>query len=241
MLKLEKRGCDNQIYISLKSKEKLFNRQVCLAVAVALGLHLFGFLLFQVTPFKINASAAILPPVLVDAEISEQKNIVLANAEENPRSSSYFLEPTPSLPPLPQRTLSPLYRHLESIKDATFTSHPFLKLEKSLYEPTVFEAAELFSPSLIISGPLLTRAALAGPFPTFEAPHLKGKFSAVYQVQIEQKTGSIFWYEMKQSTLDGEADRLVEAIVKNLRFIPKEDIFVTSGDIEIHLDLKGTP
>src|SRR6202021_1010342 len=93
MLRFERKSRNREVSISLRSHEKALNRLSMTAFGLALGLHLMGFLIFQVAPFKISNMTTNIPPVIVRSDLAfapessvyailEDTNVVLPKIAE---------------------------------------------------------------------------------------------------------------------------------------------------------------
>ena len=94
MLKLEKVAKTLEISIALRQRDSFFSAPLLQAFGIAIALHIFAGVLFQVSPFRISGSQTIFPPVLVDAElISEGESAVVAQVDAEEISPRYIKEP----------------------------------------------------------------------------------------------------------------------------------------------------
>lgn len=220
MLKLEKVSKTLEVSITLRKKETVFNSTFLKALALALGLHLLAAILFQVSPFILRGSQIVLPPTIVDADLSDGFVIAHADSEENlPR---HIKEPPGAKLPLPEMDLkSP---NLEM--DQNLYKNPFLSLESNL---DLFEIPKM-GQNLIISGPLAENPLLEEPSFNFNA---KMAYRAHFAVNLDAKSGTLFWFESLQTDPDPFLELQAEKILRNLRFAPVTESLIVSGEIEI--------
>ena len=57
---------------------------------------------------------------------------------------------------------------------------------------------------------------------------------AVYAVQLDDKTGKLFWYEPRDNGEPKEIYKASGQILNSILFETTEDSFITTGEIEIH-------
>lgn len=104
MLKLEKASKNREIFIRLRSKKTFLDSTFQRALLIALGLHLFAALLFQISPFKLS-NESLLPPIVVEADLSgvneENDGGISAHIDPEERHHSSLLIPLSILPEAP--------------------------------------------------------------------------------------------------------------------------------------------
>ena len=110
MLKLEKVSKTLDINITLRKRERFFNRTFLQALGIALGLHIMAIVLFPIAMSTFRGSLAVLPPVSVAAELPSESSVTTVREEEEisprylrpPRSIALARPswPAPELPPL---------------------------------------------------------------------------------------------------------------------------------------------
>ena len=64
-------------------------------------------------------------------------------------------------------------------------------------------------------------------------PFPKGRYRVVFQVEIENRTGKIFWLNRKEADANEKVNLYAERLVQNLQFEPLQKAFVTYGEVEI--------
>lgn len=242
MLKLEKGSRDSQICVTVRDKDRIFTNTFLKALSIALGIH-FGLLaIFQIAPFKLRLSEKIFPPVLVEADSSNTlEGSVLANIEA-PRLKNLYLELPPPLPTLQSFPTFIAASHVEFRKEESPIANPFSDIEKEMVTPDFKrkESRELPSISLVISGNLGNKKLEKDPLKNRVLPAIAQveQTRAIFSVLVENRTGSIFWYEPKQLTGVNSLDRFAESIVKDLSFIPETKTPVVAGEVELHFNYK---
>jgi hypothetical protein len=102
MLRFERKSRNRDVSISLRNQDKLLNRLSMTAFGIALGFHLFGVLLFQVSSFKISGITSVLPPVVVRSDtVTSSDSVVFANIEGTHEVIPQIKTPPFSVPELP--------------------------------------------------------------------------------------------------------------------------------------------
>jgi hypothetical protein len=230
MLKLEKVSKTLEVSISLRQRDRIFNRSLLQALLIALLIHGAALLLFPIAVAKISHSQLELPPVRVAADLSEGKVSTQLEQEELP--PAYFLIPkslTDSPPPLPSTKIATLQR----------ASPLDLMIFDSWDEERRHPLHELLDPkphfnspvTVTLSGPLSFRR-LHGTHPSLPSPLPEGLYRVVFHVEMENSTGQIFWYENSVAASDKQINKLAEQMVQEMRFEPIQNGFVTEGEVE---------
>lgn len=224
MLKLEKAPNSSGLAIRMRERERLFEPRLLKALAIALILHCGALLLFQVTPFHLSSTFT-FPPVKVqaDAPIQSVSALVISSIEEE------VLMPPP-LRLLPTLDWISLNQESTLVPSVVFNPHALESLEERIWpkweeEPLALKleepriqltiAGDLAELPLVTTDPLLNEMipiALSG-----------SPISVAYQVQLDEKTGEIFWYERIESSAMTTIDQLTEKILLNLRFTPPDN------------------
>jgi hypothetical protein len=248
MLRLERVSRDCQVNVAIRDKESWWNQTVLVAFFIAISLHGISFLIFQITPFKVRIPETIYPPVVVDSDLAlsnEKKEILaLTDPDSEYLSTQFFFEHVPSVPSLPGMSKSPMVRHMEYIKEASVLANPFTQLEQEIhhFDFPVFSPPQLVMPSivLVISGGLADKKLLVNGIDDNRAflhklsPKSMSSQKVIYTVQVEEQTGGIFWYSLKQTAETNSLNHLAEKILRSMQFHTQPHAFVTSGEIEIH-------
>lgn len=241
MLKLEKISKSVEIGITLRQRETFFTRNLLQAFTIAVGLHVVAALCFQVHLFKILGNQSVFPPIFVDADISLQsEGQVMAQIDQREAFPLAIKEPSRSslkLPPLPGGEIHrpPIIHHpVPSPVDL------FATLNHDIY-PLDFMGAKGVKRNVLpvqihISGPLSEKKMIVKSTQNLPQVTQDSPYRVVYHVQIDDTTGAIFWYELKdkQEKMPGEAE--ARKILQALRFQTSEDSFVTAGEIEINFN-----
>lgn len=232
MLKLEKVSKTLDIHITLRKREKLFNRSLLQALSIAIALHLAGILFFPIAVAKMSGAFARLPPVSVAAElpITAENSVAVEVEEVSPR----IIRTPPSLslkaPPLPIPELPSLEPLQKQISLPSFASieeaqrDPLLPLLDPV--PHYTQPVTIATSGPISASQLTQEIILPAPIP-------KGRYRTVFQVEMEERTGRIFWFERKEADPHEPANLYAEKILQNLKFQTLQNAFVSSGEVEI--------
>lgn len=229
MLKLQRNR--KEISIFVHGKDSSFNRLFFFALSVAVGLHLFAFMLFQIHSF-FAAGDTILRPSMVEVDLNglSLEDGITAYVEES--SPIYLLTPLLSQPQLPSFPQPQFHIDMTAFDQQKKESDLFEELENDLGRWVSFDNR---SPppafAVAISGELasipLLNQELFDKIPKVSAPLVLS-----YAVQVERQTGSIFWYTPKQLIADTAAVKATEEILKNMQFAVDTHAFVSSGEVE---------
>jgi hypothetical protein len=231
MLKLEKASDLSNITIRMREREHFFEPRLLKALAIALILHTGGLLFFHVTPFFFTSTFT-FPPIHVKSD-SPVKGV--SAQVSHAREEEEILPPPLSLvPSLDWISISPISTLVPSIN---FDPHALQFLEERVWpkwqEPLTLKLEEPRI-QLAISGdiaelPLVkTDPMLSQMEPLF--PQTSPAY-VTYQVQLDEKTGEIFWYERTESSAVTAIDQLTEKILLNLRFLPPSNPTVIKGSL----------
>lgn len=240
MLKLERSSQSSSLTVRLREREMFFEPRVLKALSIAVFLHCAALLLFQVAPFSFTSSH-IFSPVKVQSNHQEQ-SISLVASTFSQEGEDELAPPSISLiPPLEASSLLQ-----ESTLSPTLALKPnaFEKLEEQIWPiwdlPLTFDLEEprirlavsgdLAEHSLIATHPLLNQ---------MQSIHVSASPAYVsYQVQMDEATGEIFWFERLQSSGIKEVDQLTETILSQLRFASKNSFEWVTGNVNFTLLIK---
>lgn len=252
MLRLEKVSRNREIHISLRAKEHRFNRSFIIALCLAISLHLSAAFIFHIGPFKIFDGGLILPPAMVTAEIENDfdrdvENQAVAQIDNEGIPQRYLLMPKLSTLTLPKIAEPSVFKEIEFIKEKDPTFNPFLKIERDLQQIYFVKdepPKEYIPIQIFVSGSLDQNNFLRDDlemkeffslfFPKKNSSSYLKYYRVLYAVQVESKTGQVFWFEAKEKSDVEEMNHIAEKMIKNMRFKKEEKSFVSLGEIEIH-------
>jgi hypothetical protein len=243
MLGLEKKSGKRPIGITFRVGSKLFTPTFVRGLALAIGLHLSGFIIFQVSPFKIGLIETTFPPTQVNIDMGTPSDgAALAQLEGEGTLSKAMAKPKPSIPNIPPVTEFAMERGPAYPKEQTISRYPFQQIETGLYF-TNFLDLSFPSPrsanriEIQVCGDLANREILhtgwndRDPLPSYS----KGDYFAIYDIQVEDRTGRVFWYEQRQGPDKKKLNALAEKILHNLQFAKDPYGCVSLGSVEISL------
>ena len=235
MLRLEKTTASGPAHVTAREHARLLTPTFLQALALAFCLHLFGFLLFHVQPFRINQTNTLFPPVQVNIEIALPDSAIFADLEMENLRQAIVPEPAWPEPLIPRLSLnSPDHNDVFAIErpfpktPITIDSQEELISEWVSLEPTVPSIPK--TPRVNLYGPLAGRTLLPGTLPPPAFPSRKETTERlVYAVKVDDHTGKVFW---SVPDVGGKLNEQAETILNNLRFEPLAGGFVTEGQIE---------
>lgn len=240
MLKLEKISKSLEIGITLRQRETFFTRNLLQALAIAVALHLIAVLCFHVNLFRILGSQSVFPPILVDADIGLQDETqVIAHIDRSEVLSHGIKEPKRSALQLPSLPKGEFFKP-NFLQGPTPTSADLFSILNHDIYPLDFMISTknntLLPVQVHISGPLAEKRVIEEGTQSLLLSMPNSSHRVVYSVQIDDKMGTIFWYELKSKQtampIEAEARKILQAI----RFQSSEDSFVTAGEIEINFN-----
>lgn len=241
MLRLEKKR-HHEITVFLRDKERVFNRTFLYAFGIALGMHLFAVLIFHIHPF-ISLGDRILPPTMVEIDSNGMEDLnsgALAVIEQEGGFKPYLL-PRASDPKISMKMSPPPVLQVEYVASKNVLSHSFSSIEEDWSYLVQSDASEQKRQEPIhvhISGKLADVPLVKNgsqEITTLQLDNLlpSESYLAVYEVQVDRKTGRIFWYTALHSdrlqTVDAWAERMLQQMV----FQADPEAFVSKGEIEI--------
>ncbi len=237
MLKFEKILKTLDITITVRKREGFFSRNLLQALAIAIGLHALAVILFHVGPLKIMGSQLSILPVVVDADIGlPMEGVEISQFDVADTYDRFIREPRNSSPNLPNVAVSPSM--LSSLSERAKIVLPPLPhfLESDIYslDFLMFQARNQNQDpvQIKISGLLADRLLADDPLAGAQVKDIED-YNAVYNVQVDDRSGTIFWYEAKHREKNDRLELYAEDLLKRIHFEKREDSFVTIGEVEI--------
>lgn len=244
MLIIEKKT-KNGIGISLKRQGKLITPTFAWAFGIAFALHFSALIIFQVSPFKFRLSQTIFPPVQVKVDFYPSiEGGVLAELENEAPSRLAFPSPPKQIPEIREFRQKPTIRSIALPTVTELELCPFEMIHFNSY--TTEDCIHLDAPpnegpslSIWLTGGIadhefiLEGTNLESLIQSFARDRNMKSRRVMYRIQVENKTGKIFWYHQIG---EGEKKRVLqssETILKGIRFDPIPGGFITEGSIEI--------
>lgn len=228
MLKLKKASGPEAIALTFATQDKIFNKDFCVALGIAAGLHLLGLIIFTVHMGIYSGSNTVLSPVTVLTEPLElEKNSsIIADVFSNPISKR-------QIPPPPKM----VHEQTSSAQNFFLGEVEVTPFKNRLPDwPTV----QTSIPALTItpSGSLAGRLLKAEP----KLPKIKtfGDYEVIHQVRVDERSGEIFWFKLQKSSGKSAIDQLAEKLLKNTQFETAGKNGISSGTMEWKFHLEDT-
>lgn len=244
MLKLEKKSRDREIHIHMRAKQGFWNPTFRTALCIAVGLHLFAVILFHVSPFKLT-NERILPPTAVEADIADQaeesEQMIVTQLDQDETKSTFTLNPRSTAPEVPKLPKSTFLREAVSFheKNHDKIANSFESIENGFKEHYFIgrnsgKGNVTLPVQLNVSGQLAEKAEPEWSYSTLPRIPSSEPQRVVYGVQLDNKTGKIFYFIPKELSKNPHTQLIAESILRELTFSSDApDEFVTSGEIEI--------
>ncbi len=245
MLKLEKIVRSREVNILIKDPEGRFTAPLMKAFAIALGIHLALFSLFQITTLTYRGPSTPLPPTNVVAESSSPHVATLASTDLETQLDKR-IPIREALEPKLHDDLALSFQHFSlAHQRENRTNNPFESLEEEiLFPPSLSDLKTPLPPiQLIVSGTIQNR--LIAQTLTQSIPKLPQRAAeverarCVFSVAVSPTDGRIFWYEAIEHTSIKPLDLLAESLLKSLQFTQEPNQLVTKGTVEIHFNLRS--
>ncbi len=246
MLKLEKFAKNLELTLTWRPPLAHAKGGFLYALLLALAFHLLAGLLFQIGPFKVLSYPLPLNSIVVESDLSHGQRDNTANQEEILAQinikviKDVIKEPPGQLMTLPTTTWIGHKQQKEQNR-----INKWLDLEEQTPYPLDFFAQLQKVPStstlaISITGELADRFLNQQEVQETKIDDLlNANFQALYAIQVEDRTGKVFWYEKKQVEFNPHANKLAEKLLKSLSFQIKEQGFISKGEVEILLS-KGS-
>lgn len=238
MLKLEKTSHHlSTLTIRMREKDRFFEPQLLKALAIAFFLHILSLILFHITPFYLSSTFT-FPPIQVQSTLPTEGVSAIV--------SHYIEEEEPLPPPLifapelnwisfsHESILSPAisldldtFQSLEEHRWPKWNEPASPLLEEPYIQLTI--SGDLALLPLIEKDPLLDQTRPIEPSESITY--------VTYQVQLDDKTGELFWYERIESSSLMEMNQLTESILLHLRFASPKSEEIVKGTLNFAVRL----
>lgn len=237
MLIFQRSTSKRPIAIRVKRRNRFATPLFLRSLAIALTVHLAGFLLFTIKPFTISHIQTIFPPVQVNIDYVSAAQGAFAELDRD--HSHAIAEPkyTEALFPLMP---SIAFAHKKAYPTTRPTNSSFMQLQET------FEVINLSPHPQYPEAPIIVKATgglIPLPFEENLArlDLLQGKvpkqYLAIYDVKVEDRTGKIFWHQKKQSIEKTKMAILAEKLLEKLTFAQNPSGFISTGQVEIVLNV----
>lgn len=229
MLRFEKEKKTTDISVALRVRQPLLNRPFLIALGIAVLMHGFALLIFHISSF-LPENHFIFPPVIVNADA--QTGETLASASDTLRLQKIeWLMPKqtrPHMPKISSSTPSSFLWHASADPDQPFNAFAALEFDLMNEAPPIAKKSN--------SMQILAVNGLPEPISVDTALSFNSSLPsrAIYEVAVENRTGTIFWMNPKETTGMPQLDALAEKLLKELQFPKNPEGFITLGSIELH-------
>lgn len=221
------------------------------ALCISLGLHLLSMIVFYIPPHEIKSQKT--PNVImVSSYYNFGKELTAQNHAKTQLSTEYY-NSKPAMPPQLiafQPTLPPLFNKenelsfldpIDLTKDSDVNALNLNDLNLNAISSNFGESFLKHKPLQIhFSGELAKKSLLNSEILNvcnleISSMHPLIEMQIVYSVQLEEKTGKIFYINVEKSSGFNVIDYLGEQIIKKMQFNETLDGFITTGYIEMSL------
>jgi hypothetical protein len=252
MLRIERSGGSGDLLIATGKKDFFVTTPLFYAFLMAISFHAFGFLLFRIVPFTLSPTFQ-HPIIQVDMEPFAQECLVFA-LQEDERDLQEQLFPSMNI--YPSHTFSCDWK--DPISEKSNMMHcPIANLHADLFQcrgQSIWADQNHFLPleNLTLEEPVvdlridgrLSQFSLQSVDPLLEAmqPFQVDRLTEklYYFVQMDEKTGTIIWFQKKESNEQvdkrSQMEEMAERIIRNLRFVINKECLCQFGFISGELD-----
>lgn len=220
MLKLEKKSRSSNVTIRLRAQESFFEPILLKSLACALLIHIFAYVLFQITPFHFSSEYTFPPTQAIShPEYVTCSQKITTSLEEN---ELFF--PLPSL--MPNLTLPSTSQKLTFNNNEDKTVALLEKLERGWPPATYFSLPlDVKEPSIHmdISGDLADQKLLTTDPMLLELQpvNYKAEFTTVaFSVRLNPWDGQLFWIAAEEPHENKEIQKKAEEILAHIKFEP---------------------
>ncbi len=212
------------------------------ALAIACIVHLLFFLLFTIKKNTFDG-AHIHCPITVAAKRTHyhtSDTIAMSQIDVQGLLQQHIIPPPPPLPHLPQLTAIPpaLYSDSELTFQREYPS--FDQLENIPYytDPQSFPCINENPITINVSGPLSDRALCSDGLSHIDTtPYQIDDIdyrSLMYDVQVENANGMIFWSQVKTPSSEEWINTIGDDIIAHMSFeCSYDNTFITRGTVQI--------
>lgn len=230
MLKLEQK--ETGLSIGLRDKEKWLSGPLLAALFIALVFHFAAFVLFDIQSFRLKHSRFV-PPAVVETDLNtvEDEPKITVEWEEEKKGRRDHLMPIASTPKFEINHL-PDYEQ-PAIAPPAVSDHPFASTEKWGRLNLDAEPTMMNNVSIHLSGGLGGRSL--NPMAIALSNQGSSHFHCVAEVQVDEMTGEVFWWE--EVMMEGEMSLRAEAekILAQMSVKPLKRNGISRGLVDIIL------
>ncbi len=243
MLKLQRNAYHREIAIRLRDSDPIFTKNLLLGIAVAIFLHLVPFLTVKIGGIAYKAPIN-RDPIVVEADMGlsakGQGVIITLQIDEHGLLPRYVLEPESAIPGLPDMPLAFVQHRLDNIRGKNAFREAFTQVEVISYLSPMKKLSykKVEHPIRIrVSGALGVRSpdvrGLQKLAEVIAEATFDGEYRVTMDVRVDDRTGRVFWFAIKNSSNHEVLDSLAANMVRELSFNKEKDAFVTEGEVEV--------
>lgn len=242
MLRLEKVRKNHDIEINVRPKIPIFNRLFCVALAWAVGIHLFWLLIFHIAPIKINYQNSIYPPVTVASDLGKKIGNTLAFLEEDLIIPEHLLLPNTFYNFQLEKPYTPLNIQKVLPQPSDSNRNFFADLEKNCL---MYDCLPIVPPmgsplKIHFSGPLASYATINDhviALPSVISKLKKKEYHLAYEVLLDAQKGKIVWIN-SLNHVHPSIQRWGENEVKKMIFEKSPQEVFVRGSIEFSIQYR---
>lgn len=227
LLKLKK-SKNNEINVILKGKTRFINRTFLIAFSVAFGLHLLAVILFNISPF-FHGPEKIFSPIEVQTDLGFKEVGSVAIAKNEEKNHKHSFKPPVSTLEMPSFSSFNKEMEMKLLRNNEFPANAFLNVEEEWDFLLPHKAMSIPPIAIHVSGNLSQCTLIEKSISNVK--NLED-FRIVYDVQVELKSGRVFWHQIKLFDGSEEMRKIADEMLKALAFEACLKGFVETGEIE---------
>lgn len=203
-----------------------------MAFSIAFGLHLMAVFLFNIRPFFWD-QVKFFSPIEVQTDLrfalNDAGSLAYAKNEEKNQKNPY--RPPTSILNMPSFPFSNNEMKMEFLQQQEPEVHAFLKIEEKWDFLLPQKSIQTAPVAINVSGNLSQFTLIEKNLANFPHRHLD-EFRIVYDVQVELKSGKVFWHHIKLLEGNEKMKKMADEMLKALAFEAHSKGFVETGEIE---------
>ena len=243
MLKIIRSPDGREIAISIREKRPFLTSALIRAFGITMFLHITMGLIFHIQAIKTPHNI-VHPPIIVKANMdiyTGNNQTTAIQVDKNGLLARYVLEPGTALPILPETPTAHINKAVPHTKAPTNTDNVFTQLERAPFSSD----DELVLPfkhtqnsiKVDVSGYLadfaLESYSLDHDYLSKLPNTIRGSYVITFYVQVEGKSGKIFWHSINTSSQHNMLDNLAEKLLQKLDFQTTPDTIIADGEVSL--------
>jgi hypothetical protein len=229
---------------ALYLRSSFFSSEILIALVLSCSLHLSFFLFFSFNKIDTGPTTVHLP-LLVSSNVEEESSAIgdtFLTADNHDLLPRFIDEPESHLSLSSNLPSTVIDKDFTQEKLQPIALHTFSQIERRQM-PKLSENLEF---NFLSKLPLLD-ISTSGEISSYEMntynisehlirknlPEAKGRFFISFEVQLESKTGEIFWYQISSPSKNSEIDEIAKQVIQSLRFSSQRDFSLPKGKIEL--------